>query len=441
MQKFKIITYGCQMNENDSEKIAGMLIASGFSQETELKDCDLIVMNTCSVRENADDRFFGNLGELKALKKDNPSLVVAVCGCMMQQAHIVDKINRKYPFVDIIFGTHNIARFPELLRRYELHKERVQEILEGGDAVSADEDLPVSRLYSHKAFISIAYGCDNFCSYCIVPYTRGRERSRKPENIIKEAKAAIDGGCKEIMLLGQNVNSYGKGLDEPCTFAKLLEQCAQLDGLERIRFMTSHPKDFTDDIIDVMAQHENICNSIHLPVQSGSDAVLKQMNRHYTREYYLELVEKIRSRLPEVTVTTDIIVGFPSETEADFEQTLSMMEKCRFDAAFTFIYSPREGTRAAKMPQINSSDVLKTRFDRLLELQHKIMHENCLKYAGKTVNVLTDGTSKNDRDMFTGRTKNNMLVNFSGHCRTGETVNVKITRPATFYLLGEQVEK
>lgn len=435
LKTFSIITFGCQMNENDSEKLSGILQNMGYTKTEDHENCDVLIMNTCSVRENADDRFFGNLGSFKAVKAKRPDMVLAVCGCMMQQKEIVDIIKKKYKFVDIVFGTHNIHLFGELLNRYLVGGKPVYDIWNDADELT--ENVPVSREYKHKALVNIMNGCDNFCTYCIVPYTRGREKSREEKHIIDEIKSLVLDGCKEVMLLGQNVNSYGKGLKNPCTFAGLLEDVSRIDGLERIRFMTSHPKDLTDDVIKVIKNHENICHSIHLPVQSGSSRILKLMNRKYTKEEYVSLIEKIRNEIPDITITTDIIVGFPGETEEDFLETLDVVEKCRFDSAFTFIYSPRRGTKAAVMPEQISKEVIQQRFDRLLKLQYEIMYENAKIYENQVVEVIVEGESKTDKAMMSGRTKTNKLVNFSGKCNVGDTVNVKITQAATFHLTGE----
>ncbi len=434
MKTYHIMTFGCQMNENDSEKLSGILSNLGYSKNNDPNDADVLIINTCSVRENADDRFFGNLGNFKAIKAKRPEMTIAVCGCMMQQKEIVDIIKNKYRFVDIIFGTHNVHTFGELLNRYLLTSKPVYDIWE--DADSIEEDVPVQREYRHKAFINIMNGCDNFCTYCIVPYTRGREKSREKKHILAEIEALVNEGCKEIMLLGQNVNSYGKGLSEPCTFAELLKDISRIEKLERIRFMTSHPKDLTDDVIASIKNNQNICNNIHLPLQSGSTRILKLMNRKYTKDDYLELIRKIRAEIPDITITTDIIVGFPGETEDDFANTLDVIKQCRFDSAFTFIYSPRNGTKAATMSDQIPKEITKERFERLLNLQYEIMHEIALQYDGKILEVIAEGASRTDKEMMSGRTMTNKLVNFSGKCQIGDTVNVKIDRVSTFHLTG-----
>ena len=425
------------MNENDSEHLAGILSGMGYIKASSAKDADVVIINTCSIRENADDRFFGNLGDMKAVKRKNPEMTLCVCGCMMQQKIFVDRILEKYPYVDIIFGTHNIASFGSLLMEHLQSGERVIEILESSPIV---ENVPVKREYAHKAYVSITYGCDNFCTYCIVPYTRGREKSREACDIIREIEWLVSDGAKEIMLLGQNVNSYGKGLREPCSFAELLRRAAAVKGLERLRFMTSHPRDFTDDIIDAMAECDVICKNVHLPFQAGSDRILKLMNRHYDRAYYLELVRKLRERIPGITISTDIIVGFPTETEEDFEETLDIVRQCRFESAFTFTYSPREGTKAAAMEDQVDPQVCKERFGRLVKTLEGVISEGVGIYQDTLQEVIVDGRSKSDPDTLTGRTRSNKLVNFKGNAATGDTVNVRITKANTYYLFGEIVE-
>lgn len=435
---YHILTFGCQMNENDSEKIAGILTNMGYIKSENPKECDVLVINTCSVRENADDRFFGNLGEYKSVKKKNPYMIICVCGCMMQQEIFVNEINEKYPFVDIIFGTHNIERFGDLLNGYKATRKRITEIRQNSEVV---ENVPCKREFKHKAYVSITFGCDNFCSYCIVPYTRGREKSREAENIVKEITELAKDGCKEVMLLGQNVNSYGKGLKTPCSFAELLKKVSNIDGIERVRFMTSHPKDLTDDVIEAILSNDKICHNIHLPFQAGSDKILKLMNRKYTKDYYLDLVKKIRERIPDITISTDIIVGFPTETEEDFEETLDVVKKCRFESAFTFIYSPREGTRAAKMEEQVPKEVTSERFARLLKTLEGVVENSVGIYENTVQEVIVDGVSKSDPEVLCGRTKTNKLVNFKGDCVIGDTVDVKITKVNTYYLYGEVIRK
>ncbi|WP_195263113.1 tRNA (N6-isopentenyl adenosine(37)-C2)-methylthiotransferase MiaB [Clostridium sp. 1001275B_160808_H3] len=434
--KYYIETWGCQMNEEDSEKLSGMLKSVGYTKTESIEEAGIIIYNTCCVRENAENKVFGNLGELKHLKKKNPDLIVAVCGCMMQQEGMADKILQKFPHVNIIFGTHNAYKFPEYLNRVRTEGVQVKEIFNKESEIV--EGLPIDRESDVKAFVTIMYGCNNFCTYCVVPYVRGRERSRKSEDIIKEIKDLVSKGYKEITLLGQNVNSYGKGLEEDIDFAKLLRKINEVDGLERVRFMTSHPKDLNKDVILAIKECDKLCEQIHLPVQSGSDRILKKMNRHYTKEYYLELVDMIKREIPDVSLTTDIIVGFPGETEEDFLDTLDLVERVGYDSAFTFIYSRRNNTPADMMlNQVPDADK-HNRFDRLI----KVVNEGVIKsnkvYEGKTVEVLVEGPSKNDETKLTGRTRNGKLVNFSGeNVKAGDLVNVKIVRAQPFSLIGE----
>ncbi len=426
------------MNENDSEKIAGMLEMEGYTKAANIENTDILVINTCSIRENANNRFFGNLGSFKTIKKEKPDMILAVCGCMMQQEEIVDIIRNKYRYVDIIFGTHNLYKFPQLLNERINGKKPVYEIIK--DTSVIHEEIPIKHEYNHKAYVSITFGCDNFCTYCIVPYTRGREKSRTSENILNEVKSLANKGCKEIMLLGQNVNSYGKGLNEDIDFSKLLRRLNEIDGIQRIRFMTSHPKDLSDKMIDAIEECDKVCKNIHLPLQSGSNSILKAMNRKYTKEHYLSLIDKLRDKIPDITISTDIIVGFPSETEEDFMHTLDVVEKVKYDSAFTFIYSPRNGTIAAKMPYEISESTLKDRFDRLIKLQHGIMADLSEKYVGTVQEVLTDGFSKTDKNMLCGRTRSNKLVNFLGNSREGDIVNVLINNATPFHLKGEMLK-
>lgn len=433
---FCIQTWGCQMNEEDSEKLSGMLKSVGYTKTESIEEAGIIIYNTCCVRENAENKVFGNLGELKHLKKKNPDLIIAVCGCMMQQEGMADKILKKFPHVNIIFGTHNAYKFPEYLNRVKTEGVQVKEIFNKESEIV--EGLPIDRESDVKAFVTIMYGCNNFCTYCVVPYVRGRERSRKSEDIINEIKDLVSKGYKEITLLGQNVNSYGKGLEEDIDFAKLLRKINEVDGLERVRFMTSHPKDLNKDVILAIKECDKLCEQIHLPVQSGSDRILKKMNRHYTKEYYLELVDMIKREIPDVSLTTDIIVGFPGETEEDFLDTLDLVERVGYDSAFTFIYSRRNNTPADMMlNQVSDADK-HHRFDRLI----KVVNEGVIKsnkvYEGKTVEVLVEGPSKNDSTKLTGRTRNGKLVNFSGeNVKAGDLVNVKIVRAQPFSLVGE----
>ena len=436
---FCISTYGCQMNEEDSEKLSGMLKSQGYERTENKEEASIIIFNTCCVRENAENKVFGNLGQLKQLKKNNPNLVIAICGCMMQQVGMADKVLKTFPYVDIIFGTHNAHKFPEYLHRVLQEGVQVKEILNKEEGIV--EGLPIDRKSDVKAFVTIMYGCNNFCTYCIVPYVRGRERSRKSEDIIKEIEELVSQGYKEITLLGQNVNSYGKGLEEDIDFAGLLRKVNEVKGLERVRFMTSHPKDLSDDVIMAIKECDKLCEQVHLPVQSGSSRILKEMNRHYDREYYLDLVKKIKSEIPDVTLTTDIIIGFPGETEEDFLDTLSLCEEVGYDSAFTFIYSRRNHTPADKMENQIPDDIKHDRFNRLVEAINKKVVIKNKEYEGKVVEVLVEGPSKNDETKLTGRTRNGKLVNFAGDEKlVGELVNLKIVRAQPFSLIGEIVE-
>ncbi len=440
-KKYNIITFGCQMNEHDSETIAGMLQEKGCVETMSRDDSDITIINTCSVRENADKRFFGTLGQLKKLKEKNPEYVACVCGCMMQQQHIIDTIKSKYPWVDIIFGTHNIHRFPELLEKVYSEKKKIAETFEDSDQIV--EGLPAKRLYKHKSFVNIMYGCNNFCTYCIVPYTRGREKSRKPEDIVREITGLVADGVKEVTLLGQNVNSY-RGAGESgseCDFADLIYMINDIEGLERIRFMTSHPKDLSDKLIQAFVDCEKLCNYIHLPVQAGSDSVLKRMNRKYTREKYLEVVERLRKAVPDIAISTDIIVGFPGETEEDFEETLSLVRSVKYDSAFTFLYSVRQGTPAAEYEDQIPEEVKHQRFDRLVDAVNADSAEKNAAYKGRIERVLVEGVSKKNENTLTGRTEGFKLVDFEGGRELiGQMVNVEITEGKTFSLTGKIAE-
>lgn len=434
MKKYHIITFGCQMNEHDSETIAGMLVQQGMEPVSDKNNADIVIINTCSVRENADKRFFGTLGQLKKKKSQNPEFIVGVCGCMMQQQHIIDTLKMKYPWVDIIFGTHNIHMFPELLKNVMNEKKKIMDIWDDGGEII--EGLPAKRLYKHKAFVNIMYGCNNFCTYCIVPYTRGRERSRKPLDIVREVNNLAADGVKEITLLGQNVNSY-KG-DKDIDFAALIHMLNDIDGIERIRFMTSHPKDLSDNLIHAFKECDKLCKNIHLPVQSGSSEILKQMNRRYTKQDYLELVQKLRETIPDITITTDIIVGFPGETEEDFLETLDLAEQVRYDSAFTFLYSIRKGTPAEEFENQIPENVKHERFNRLVDTINRISAEKNAEYIGTVQQVLVEGTSKNDIMTYSGRTDGFKLVNFkASKDLIGKTLPVKITGSNTFSLVGE----
>ncbi|APR00968.1 tRNA-i(6)A37 thiotransferase enzyme MiaB [Clostridium botulinum] len=436
--KFFIETWGCQMNEEDSEKLSGMLKREGYVRTEERENADVIIFNTCCVRENAELKVYGNLGILKGLKSKNPNLIIAVTGCMMQQKGMAETIKKKFPFVDIIIGTHNLHNFANYLNEVKKKDTSVLKIQEKEDIII--ENMPIDRKNSMKAFVTIMYGCNNFCTYCIVPYVRGRERSRTPENIEAEIKKLISEGYKEITLLGQNVNSYGKDLEPKITFAELLKRVNNIEGLERVRFMTSHPKDLTDDVIEAIAKCDKLCEQIHLPVQSGSSGILKKMNRHYDREKYLDVVSKIKKLIPNVALSTDIIVGFPGETEKDFEETLSLVKEVEYDSAFTFLYSIRKGTPAAKFEDQVPEDVKHNRFNRLVEVVNEISAKKNKAYEGKIEEVLVEGTSKNDENKLMGRTRAGKLVNFIGNKESiGKLVNVKITKANSFSLTGEEI--
>lgn len=435
---FFIETWGCQMNEEDSEKLSGMLKNIGYKNTEDKTEADIIIFNTCCVRENAEFKVYGNLGILKGLKAKKPDLIIAVCGCMMQQEGMADNIIKKYPFVDIIFGTHNSYKFPEYLNRAKQEGKSIIEIWDKEEGIV--EGIPVDRKSSSKAFVTIMYGCNNFCTYCIVPYVRGRERSRELSDIIKEIKQLVKDGYKEITLLGQNVNSYGKDLKPKISFAKLLRVVNDIEGVERVRFMTSHPKDLTDDVIYAIKECDKLCEHIHLPVQSGSSRILKKMNRFYNREQYIDLVKKIRTEIPGVAITTDIIVGFPGETEEDFNETLTLVEEVEYDFAFTFLYSKRKGTPAYDIKEQVPDDVKHDRFKRLIEVVNKSCEKSNKKYDGKLVKVLVEGESKNDNDKLSGRTETSKLVNFTGNKdNIGKIVDVKITKTLSFALEGEEV--
>ncbi len=439
-KKFHITTFGCQMNEHDSETLAGMLLEKGYEKAADRKEANIVIFNTCSIRENADKRFFGTLGQLKKKKmEERENFTVCVCGCMMQQQHVVDAIKTKYPWVDVIFGTHNIHELPILLDNLYNEKQKQLSVLQDGGEII--EGLPSERMFKHKAFVNIMYGCNNFCTYCIVPYTRGRERSRKPEDIIHEIKNLVVDGVKEVTLLGQNVNSYrgvSDGKQEICDFADLIYRINDIEGLERIRFMTSHPKDLSDKLIQAYRDCEKLCHYFHLPVQSGSSKVLREMNRRYTRESYLELIKKLREVDPDFTISTDIIVGFPGETEDEFNDTLTLCEEVRYDSAFTFLYSIRKGTPAAKYENQIPEEIKHERFNRLVDVINRISAEKNARYVGRIEKVLVDGPSKTNSRTYGGRTETFKLVNFRGSTdMIGQIVNVRITGANTFSLEGE----
>lgn len=436
---FHISTFGCQMNARDSEKLCGILEQIGL-KEVESENADLVLYNTCTVRDNANQKVYGRLGYLQTLKKKRPGMMISLCGCMMQEPSVIEKIQKSYSYVDLIFGTHNIFKLAELLCCRMMSGNRmVVDIWKDTDKIV--EELPVDRKYSFKSGVNIMFGCNNFCSYCIVPYVRGRERSREPKDIIREIEHLVEDGVVEVMLLGQNVNSYGKNLEHPVTFAQLLQEVEKIEGLERIRFMTSHPKDLSDDLIEVMKHSKKICKHLHLPLQSGSSRLLKIMNRHYTKEQYLELVEKIRAAVPDIALTTDIIVGFPGETDEDFMETMDVVEKVGYDSAFTFIYSKRTGTPAAEMEDQVPEEVVKARFDRLLARVQTIAAQKAGALTGKTMEVLVEHINEQDSHLVTGRLSNNSTVHLPGtEDMIGKLIPVYLKECKGFYYLGEAVE-
>lgn len=437
-KNYHIITYGCQMNEHDSENIAGMLEALDYSHTPNPEEADVVVMNTCSVREHADKRFFGMLGQFKKQKKNNPDFIICICGCMPQQPHIVEEIRKSFGWVDIVFGTQTIAEFPNLLM------ERIRTGKKQFSIIANNEEIPEEkeskREFKHKALVNITYGCNNFCTYCIVPYTRGREKSRSLRAVKQEIINLVNDGVKEVMLLGQNVNSFRDA--DGNNFATLIRSLDEVEGLERIRFMTSHPKDLSDELIACFGDCKKLCHNIHLPVQSGSDEVLRRMNRHYNRQRYMEIVEKLRATCPDLSISTDIIVGFPGETEEDFLDTLSLVREVEYDSAFTFIYSPRVGTPAAKYDDQIPEKIKHDRFDRLVEDVNRCSAKKNSEYLGRIVTVLVDGPSKNDTGAWSGRTDTFKLVNFTSEepLTEGQMVSVRITETKTFSLDGEKVD-
>lgn len=437
-KNYHIITYGCQMNEHDSENIAGMLEALDYSHTPNPEEADVVVMNTCSVREHADKRFFGMLGQFKKQKKNNPDFIICICGCMPQQPHIVEEIRKSFSWVDIVFGTQTIAEFPNLLM------ERIRTGKKQFSIIANNEEIPEEkeskREFKHKALVNITYGCNNFCTYCIVPYTRGREKSRSLRAVKQEIINLVNDGVKEVMLLGQNVNSFRDA--DGNNFAALIRALDEVEGLERIRFMTSHPKDLSDELIACFADCKKLCHNIHLPVQSGSDEVLRRMNRHYNRQRYMEIVEKLRATCPDLSISTDIIVGFPGETEEDFLDTLSLVREVEYDSAFTFIYSLRVGTPAAKYDNQIPENIKHERFDRLVEEVNRCSAKKNSEYLGKIVTVMVDGPSKNDAGAWSGRTDTFKLVNFTSEepLTEGQMVSVRITETKTFSLDGKKVD-
>ncbi len=435
-KKMHIATFGCQMNFHDSEKLKGVLEEMGYEETDTEIDADLVVYNTCAVRENAEQRVYGRIGHLKFLKRKNPNLMIALCGCMMQQDTVIEKLKQSYRHVDIVFGTHNIYKLAELLDTRLTTGQQIFDIWDSYKDIV--EDLPTVRKYKFKSAVNIIFGCNNFCSYCIVPYVRGRERSRTSVDIIEEIRTLVSDGVVEIMLLGQNVNSYGKNLDNPLSFAKLLEEIEEVKGLERIRFMTSHPKDLSDELINVMAKSKKICHSLHIPFQSGSTRLLNDMNRMYTKESYLELVNKIKIAMPDIALTTDVIVGYPGETEDDFNDTMDIVSKVEYDSAFTFIYSKRTGTPAAIHKEQISEEIIKNRFNRLLKLVNDIANKKSLAHIGGTYKVLFEEENLQQENMLTGRLDNGHLVHVNASNKlVGKIVDVKIVDGKTFHLIGE----
>lgn len=439
--KYIILTMGCQLNENDSEKLSGMIEKMGYTNTENIEEADLIVFNTCCVRENAEDKLFGKLGEAKKIKEKRGT-VIAIGGCMMQEKHIVDKLQKSYPFFDIVFGTHTLHKFPQDLYNVILNKKRIEDIIDiDGEII---EGLPIKRNDNIKASVTIMYGCNNFCSYCIVPYVRGRERSRKPEDIINEVRELADKGYKEITLLGQNVNSYMRNEvlenenEKITSFAKLLYAVNKIKGIERIRFISPHPKDFTEDVIQAIKKCDKVCKLIHLPLQSGNSKVLKEMNRKYTKQQYLELVEKMKKEIPNLTLSTDIIVGFPGETDEEFEDTLDVVKKVNFEQVYMFIYSRRVGTPADRMQNQVPEEQKHIRFEKLKKLVEEQIEEKNKKYINTIQKVLVEGKSKNNEDMLTGRTDSNKVVIFKGNDNLiGQIINLKIVSEHMWYLNGE----
>ncbi|MCM1184766.1 MAG: tRNA (N6-isopentenyl adenosine(37)-C2)-methylthiotransferase MiaB [Roseburia sp.] len=431
------ITFGCQMNAKDSEKLLGILGRIGF-EIIEEESADLVFYNTCTVRDNANQRVYGRLGFVHSMKKKNPRKRVALCGCMMQEPSVIEKLKKSYSFVDLVFGTHNIYKFAELLVAMYDSDRMIIDIWEDTDKIV--EDLPAQRKYSFKSGVNIMYGCNNFCSYCIVPYVRGRERSRNPRDILREIERLAAEGVVEVMLLGQNVNSYGKTLEEPMSFAALLREVEKIEGIERIRFMTSHPKDLSDELIEVMKHSKKLCRHLHLPLQSGSTRILEAMNRRYTKEQYLALAHKIRREIPDISLTTDIIVGFPGETAADVEETIAVVREVQYDNAFTFLYSPRTGTPAAAMPNPTSDEEIKAGFDRLLKVVQETAKSRVGRLQGEVHSVLVEEINEHDDTLVTGRLSNNTLVHFPGDAALiGTLVDVRLTQAQGFYYIGERV--
>ena len=436
---FFIQNAGCQMNSLQTETVAGIVKKMGYEEVFKEENADVVIYNTCTVRENANLKIYGHLGHLKSIKKQKKEMKIVLFGCMMQEPEVIEKIHKDYSFVDLVFGTHNFHKFPELFYRSLNTEGQIIDVWKESDEIV--EGMPADRKYSFKTGVNIMFGCNNFCSYCIVPYVRGREKSREPEAILQEIRELVADGVTEVMLLGQNVNSYGKTLENPITFSQLLQQVEEIEGLKRIRFMTSHPKDLSDELIETMAKSKKVCHHLHLPMQSGSSRILKIMNRRYDKEKYLELVQKIRTAIPDISLTTDIIVGFPGETEEDFRDTLDVVDKCDFDTAFTFIYSKRSGTPAAKMENQIPEDVVKDRFDRLLSLVQEKGRQASSRFQGTVQEILVEEESK-EKGIYTGRTEYNLLVHFPG-CRDllGKYVKVRLDTCKGFYYFGTLVEE
>ena len=434
-----VVTFGCQMNARDSEKLSGILVKIGYSLTESEEEADLVIYNTCTVRDNANQRVYGRLGYLNSLKKKNPHLRIILCGCMMQEASVIEKIRKSYRFVDLIFGTHNIFKFAQLLVTMYENQEMIVDIWQETDQIV--EKLPVSRKYAYKSGINIMFGCNNFCSYCIVPYVRGRERSRDPKEILQEIEGLTQDGVVEIMLLGQNVNSYGKNLEHPISFAALLREVEKIEKLKRIRFMTSHPKDLSDELIEVMGESKKICRHLHLPVQSGSNRILQAMNRRYTKEQYLSLVDKIKTAIPDIAITTDIIVGFPGETLADVEETIDVVKKVQYDNAFTFMYSKRTGTPAAAMENQVPKKVVREGFDKLLKVVQDTARSRAALLKGQVMEALVEEVNEQDASLMTGRLSNNMLVHFPADMgMIGKLVKVSLDTCHGFYYTGHIVD-
>lgn len=433
-------TYGCQQNENDTERIRGMLKEAGFGFTEDQNEANVIIYNTCAVRENAEQKVFGRLGILKHMKEEREDdVVIGLCGCMVQQKHITEKIRKIHPQVKLIFGTHELYRMPELLYT-AMHRKKAVVSIDPSDGAIA-EDIPVLHANAQKAWVSVMYGCNNFCTYCIVPYVRGRERSREPEAVLDEVRQLVEKGCTEISLLGQNVNSYGKDLERDVDFADLIRMVNDVPGVKRIRFMTSHPKDLSDKLIYAIRDCDKVCKQLHLPFQAGSDRVLKEMNRHYTKAQYIEMINKVKKEIPGISLSTDIIVGFPTETTEDFKETLDVIRQVEFDNIYSFIYSRREGTPAAKFDFVLTDEEIHKNFDELLKVQNEISKRKNDAYVGRIEEVLVDGVSKTDKNMLSGRCSSSKIVNFPGdESLVGKYVNVKITESRTWSLNGELAE-